>query len=192
MKNLILNIFLFQIFLFQFIPEISLARVDRELQESQKCSRQFSYFEKKYNLPKDILHSVSLQESQKKHSKFSIYIVWPWTVNVAGVGYHFNSKDEAVKFTLQKQAEGHQSIDVGCMQINLKYHSDAFLSVDQAFSPRKNIAYSAKFLKEKLSSNSDWKIAVGNYHSCNQDKSKKYSDNVSRFISNMDSYRERY
>ena len=38
---------------------------DREITESQKCSRMFSYFENRYNLPKDILHSISLQETRK-------------------------------------------------------------------------------------------------------------------------------
>lgn len=173
------------------LPATAFARVDAELAESRKCSSQFAYFEKKYNLPKDSLHSISLQETQKRHSKFNIQMVWPWTVNVAGRGYHFNSRDEAIRFTRQKQAEGAQSIDVGCMQINLKYHPDAFGSLEQAFSPRRNIAYGAKFLREKYTSHGDWNIAVGKYHSSTESHSKKYRENVSRLARGMEDYRDK-
>lgn len=165
------------------------ALIDQELNESRKCSNHFSYFEKKLDIPKDTLHSISLQETKRKHSKSNVQLVWPWTVNVKGVGYHFSSRDEAIEFTKKKQSEGITSIDVGCMQINLKYHPEAFASLEQAFSPRRNIAYGAKHLKEKYNSSGNWNKAIGHYHSYNKVHSQKYSDNVSRFADSMDDYR---
>lgn len=170
------------------VSSSAFAVIDSEINESRKCSAHFSYFEKKYDIPKDTLYSISLQETQKKHGKLNIQIVWPWSVNVEGTGYHFNSKDEAIKFTRQKQAEGITSIDVGCMQINLKYHPDVFASLEQAFSPRRNIAYGAKHLREKYEASKNWRVAIGHYHSYNKSKSHKYYKNVSKHADSMENY----
>ena len=64
-------------------------------------------------------------------------VVWPWTINVEGKGFHFKTKRDAIRFVKDQMTAGKESIDVGCMQINLKYHPDAFTSLDQAFSPRR-------------------------------------------------------
>lgn len=182
------RIIIFSLFLIAFYKN-AYALSDLEFKESKKCSIHFSYFEKKYNIPKDTLYSISLQETKKKHKKLNIQLVWPWTVNVAGVGYHFDTKDEAIKFTQKKQEEGINSIDVGCMQINLKHHPDAFTSLEQAFSPRRNVAYGAKHLKEKYNANGNWEKAIGHYHSYDKSRSRKYYQNVSLHADTMEDYR---
>ena len=60
---------------------------------------------------------------------------------------------------------GVTSIDVGCMQVNLKQHPRAFPTLDAAFDPATNIAYAAKFLKAKKMSKGSWVSAVAHYHS---------------------------
>lgn len=167
------------------------AESDPEIIESRKCSAMFTYFEKKYNLPENTLHSISLQETQKSHSKYNIGLVWPWTVNSKGRGYHFNNRDEAIEFAQAEIKAGNKSIDIGCMQINLKYHPDAFDSIEQAFSPRQNIAYGAKFLKDNYSQAGSWKEAIGHYHSYQKNKAANYHAKVNRFKQNMTIYKER-
>lgn len=169
------------------------AKTDPELMESQKCSNIFSYFEKRYKIPKDTLYSISLRETQKAHSKHAIGITWPWTVTVnpSGKGYHFRNKTEAIKFAKNQLASGKESIDVGCMQINLKYHPDAFTSVEQAFSPRRNIAYGAKFLKEKYEQHGDWQKAIGAYHSGSSEKASAYHSLVKQISDSMHIYKKR-
>jgi soluble lytic murein transglycosylase-like protein len=166
------------------------AGIDREIQESKKCSSMFSYFENRYNLPKDILHSISLQETGKSHSRHKIGVVWPWTINVEGKGFHFKTKKEAIRFVKDQMAEGKSSIDVGCMQINLKYHPDAFTSLDQAFSPRQNIAYAAELLKDHYSRHGNWDKAIGQYHSGTEDRAKIYQASVSKISSKMAVYKQ--
>jgi hypothetical protein len=167
-------------------------KTDPEILESSKCSNIFSYFEKRYNIPKDTLHSISLRETQKAHSKHKIAIVWPWTitVNPTGKGYHFKSKNEAIKFAKAQLATGKGSIDVGCMQINLKHHPDAFNSIEQAFSPRSNVAYGAKFLKEKYTQHGKWKSAIGSYHSSSPDRAEAYHAMVSKTSDTLSSYKK--
>ena len=169
-----------------------LAKNDSELMESKKCSNMFSYFEQKHNIPQNTLHAISLRETQKAHSKHRIGIVWPWTitVNPSGKGYHFKTRDEALKFAKETLAKGKGSIDVGCMQINLKYHPDAFDSIEDAFSPQKNVAYGATFLKEKHRQHGNWEKAIGSYHSSTPKKAASYHAKVKKTSNNMDAYKK--
>ena len=183
-----------QYFAFLLILSISfsaMARADRELIESKKCSNMFAYFEKRYNLPKDTLHSISLKETQKAHSKHGIGLVWPWTINVEGKGYHFASKDQAIKFAYAELAAGKTSIDIGCMQINIKHHPDAFNSIEQAFSPRRNIAYGAKFLKDTYNRLGSWTKTIGHYHSSLEERATNYQTSVAKISSSMRLYKQK-
>ncbi|MDP4708713.1 MAG: lytic transglycosylase domain-containing protein [Rickettsiaceae bacterium] len=167
------------------------AGIDPELLESKKCSNMFAYFEARYKLPQHTLHSISLQETQKAHSTHKIALVWPWTINANGKGYHFETKDKALAFARAQIAAGNKSIDVGCMQINLKYHPDAFASLEQAFSPRNNIAYGAKFLKDHYNKAGSWNKAIGRYHSGEQSKAARYQASVSKLSDEMLSYKQK-
>ena len=46
------------------------------------------------------------------------------------------------------QAQGVRSIDIGCMQVNLMHHPNAFATLDAAFDPLANALYAARFLTE--------------------------------------------
>ncbi len=90
---------------------------------------------------------------------------WPWTINAAGQGFFFPSKSAAIQAVQQLQAAGINSIDVGCMQINLRYHPAAFRSLSQAFDPTANARYAAVFLTALYDHSQDWTKATGDYHS---------------------------
>jgi len=55
-------------------------------------------------------------------------------------------------------------IDVGCMQVNLYHHPDAFDSLESAFDPVTNATYAARFLKSLRGAQGSWAYAVGQYH----------------------------
>ena len=63
---------------------------------------------------------------------------WPWTINAEGRGQFFATKLEAIAAVRALQASGVRSIDVGCMQVNLMYHPNAFASLDEAFDAPAN------------------------------------------------------
>jgi soluble lytic murein transglycosylase-like protein len=63
------------------------------------------------------------------------------------------------------QARGVQSIDVGCLQVNLMYHPHAFTSLEDAFDPRSNALYAARFLNALYAEGKDWQHAIAAYHS---------------------------
>jgi transglycosylase-like protein with SLT domain len=83
-----------------------------------------------------------------------------------------------VKFVADKLAGGVESIDVGCMQINLKHHPDAFSSLDDAFDPAANVAYGADFLKSLHDQTNGWLAAARRYHSATPEKGQPYGELV--------------
>ncbi len=132
---------------------------------SKKCSRYFSYFENKYKIPTKLLHSVSLIESGRWNKNTKQLLPWPWAVNKSGKSYFFKTKKEAVDSVKKMIDEGNSNIDIGCMQINLKYHNQAFKNLNHVFEPRHNIEYAATLLKKHYKRYTNWKNAVAAYHS---------------------------
>lgn len=90
---------------------------------------------------------------------------WPWTIDVEGQGQSFATKAEAVAAVQTLQERGVRSIDVGCMQVNLLQHPDAFASLDAAFDPATNATYGARFLASLFHQTKSWQMAVADYHS---------------------------
>lgn len=165
---------------------------DYELRESKKCSSIFYYFERKYKLPANSLHPISLHETAKRHSQHNISVVWPWTVmnNKDGKSYHFKNQDEAIRYVRTQFKVGNNNLDVGCMQINLKHHPHAFRSLQHAFSPNINVAYGAYFLSENLKKLGSIEKATGRYHSATEHLAIKYTQRVSKIKQEMPIYKD--
>jgi len=103
---------------------------------------------------------------------------WPWTVNAEGQGYFYDTKTQAIAAVRTMQANGTRSIDVGCGQVNLLHHPDAFSNLETAFDPQANTAYAARFLKELFGRTGDWNKATGLYHSATPELSDEYRQKV--------------
>jgi soluble lytic murein transglycosylase-like protein len=103
---------------------------------------------------------------------------WPWSANVSGNGYFFDSADEAIVFANDLLASGNVNFDVGCFQINLRWHSKNFGSLKEAFDPELNAAYAAQFLTELFQSEGSWAAAVAAYHSRTPDLAQRYLQKV--------------
>jgi hypothetical protein len=73
---------------------------------------------------------------------------WPLTINAEGQGSFFDTKAQVIAAPRALQARGVQSIDVGCMQVNLMHYPYAFANLDQAFNPTANAAYAVRFLND--------------------------------------------
>ncbi len=147
---------------------------DAQLAESSKCSRYFSMYEDLFHMPSNLLRAVSVTESGRYVKSAGRPLSWPWTINAAGKGYYFANKREAIRAVNDFRAKGVKSIDVGCMQINLMYHPEAFRNLEQAFEPKYNIGYAAKFLRDKYTQARNWRDAVGLYHNGNPEINKDY------------------
>jgi len=107
---------------------------------------------------------------------------WPWTINVEGEGHIYDSKAEAIAAVRAYQARGIRSIDVGCMQVNLMFHPDAFGSLEQAFDPAANAAYAARFLNELYAGAHNWQQATALYHSATPELGADYQRKVAAVL----------
>lgn len=143
------------------------------------CQQQTLHHERSNGIPPHLLGAISLTESGRWNGKSGEKFAWPWTVTAGGEGKFYPNKQEAIRAVQKLQAEGVSNIDVGCMQINLYYHAEAFSSLQEAFDPSSNVAYAAKFLTRLFNDNKSWVRATSFYHSGDPKRGKAYYDRVS-------------
>ena len=131
--------------------------------DPNSCAPALDAAEREAALPSRLIHTIALVESGRVQP--AGLRAWPWTINVGGAGLYFGSKAEAVREVVMLQSLGVRSIDVGCMQISLLFHPDAFASLDQAFDPATNAHYAAHFLTRLHAQFGTWPAAAAAYHS---------------------------
>lgn len=145
------------------------------------CRLAVNKAEKNFGVKAGLLHTIASVESGRWNAARGERMAWPWTVHANGKGYYYKTKNEAVAAVKAMQNQGVRNIDVGCMQINLRYHGEAFSSVEEAFDPEKNAAYSAQFLKKLYRRNKqDWKKTAMQYHSKDLQKGINYKNRLEK------------
>jgi hypothetical protein len=116
-------------------------------------------------IPDAFLSAIGRVESGRMLPDTGLVAPWPWTVNAAGAGHFYPSKAAAIQAVQQFQASGIRSLDVGCLQVNIMYHPDAFASLEQAFDPLANATYAARLLMSLHDQTGSWPRAAAAYHS---------------------------
>jgi len=144
------------------------------------CVREILRAQLRHGIPDNILLGIGLQEAGV--TRGGTLTVWPWAVNAAGDGRIFDSRAAALDWVRDRQAAGVESIDVGCMQINLRWHPDAFADTAQGFDPAVNVDYAARFLRGLYDKTGDWKAAAGAYHSFTPEKQEIYLATLTRNV----------
>lgn len=151
---------------------------DNDVAAELQCLRQLQALERSFHIPQGLLTAISLAESGRAVDGDGDLVAWPWTINVNGKGFYFDTKQEAVDATRKLIDEGQRSIDIGCMQVNLRYHPNAFNSIDDAFDPAQNVAYGAQYLSSLHRLQGSWTKAVERYHSSNDVRREDYREKV--------------
>ena len=147
---------------------------------AQICDTQTARQERRENIPKNLLKAISLAETGRWDPVEQATFAWPWTVMALGQGQFFPTRQAALDYIHELQGRGITNIDVGCMQINLYYHGDAFDSIEQALDPAANTAYAASHLKGLFRSTGSWTQAAAFYHSNKPERAKAYKMKVMR------------
>jgi hypothetical protein len=126
-------------------------------------------------IPQSIIYAVALTESGKHVLSTGVFRPWPWTLNVAGQGFYFDSKQDAWQALRDWLQTGRRSIDIGLMQINWRYHQDKLGSPWQALDPYHNLRVGAEILQGCYTTRKDWWASIGCYHSpSNTQKAEQY------------------
>lgn len=149
---------------------------DREAYFAQHdlCEHAIAAAEKKYGIPHRLLMAIGTVESGRATSALKEKRPWPWTVCANGKSYYFSTKSAAIAAVKRLIGRGMRNIDVGCMQINLLHHSKAFKDLEEAFTPKNNVAYAAEFFLHLKNVSNSWTHAVGYYHSKSAEHYKPY------------------
>jgi hypothetical protein len=138
----------------------------------------------RHGVPREVMLAITQVETRTKRGGQSG--PWPWTVNVAGKGDWFDSRAAALLHAQEALAAGQNSFDVGCFQLNHRWHGEHFPSVDAMFEPEVSGDYAARFLKDLYAEAGDWIVASGHYHSRTPVHATRYRDLVARTIDRMD------
>ena len=133
--------------------------------------------EERHGLPDGILQSISTVEASRIQPDGS-YRAWPWTLNDNGKGLFFDDPEQVLDYLDTHMTNPDTSIDIGCMQINTKWHGASFETLDEMLDPASNIAYAAGFLTDLYYAHGSWNDAIRHYHSSDQRKNDPYLNRV--------------
>jgi len=118
-----------------------------------------------YGLPAGLLNAIATVESGRLNPRNGAEKPWPWTIDADGAGSMYPTEQAAEQAASGFEAAGITSLDVGCLQVNLAQHPDAFQTLAQAFDPAANAHYAAMFLTSLEQKFGNWPQAVAAYHS---------------------------
>jgi hypothetical protein len=124
--------------------------------------------EEQNNIPSGLLLAIATVESGSE----------PYALNIQGKSVIGSNKREVVALIHEALAEGINNIDVGVMQLNVKWHRENFKSIEEMLEPKKNIEYAAGFLLKLYKKYGDWHKAVRFYHSSTAEYYRKYSRKI--------------
>lgn len=127
------------------------------------CRQALARVEREAALPPGLLHAIGLVESGRGEA--GIPSPWPWTLRANGRGMYFDSREEAARELARLTGAGVTLVDVGCLQVNLHFHGEAFREPVEALDPLANARYAARFLTRLHDELGGWEAAVAAYHS---------------------------
>lgn len=107
---------------------------------------------------------------------------WPWTINSEGQGYWFATRGEATDFARSEIAAGRTAFDMGCFQMNLRWHGQRFSSLDDMIDPDRNAQEAARFLSELHAERGNWTAAAAAYHSRDAGRARGYLQRVAEAV----------
>lgn len=146
-----------------------------------QCRQAIRAAEAAGGLPTQLMAAIGRIESGRPDSHGVVH-PWPWSINAEGVDHVYDSKAAAIAGVRALQAQGVRSIDVGCMQVNLMFHPDAFPSLEAAFDPLANATYAARFLNTLYAQTGTWTRATAWYHSATPELGDDYQRKVAAVL----------
>lgn len=130
----------------------------------------------RHGVPLDVLRAVALVETGR--ARAGQWEPWPWAIHAAGRGQWFDSRAEAIAYAKGRLNAGYRNVDLGCFQINYRWHAQEFVSIDAMMDPVRNADYAARLLAGHKTRLGAWDLAAGAYHSATPHHARRY---IARF-----------
>ena len=147
---------------------------------SQVCDQAAHRAARTAGVPLDILLAIARVETGRDQGRG--LQPWPWTVNVGGDGSFYDDAALALAQAAQVLDGGTENFDVGCFQLNYRWHGGAFPSLEAMFDPEANALYAANFLLTLYQSTGSWAQAIGQYHSQSGELAESYLSKVDALL----------
>jgi hypothetical protein len=141
------------------------------------CSGAITAAERNAGIPAGLLLAIARVESGRPAPGGGVS-PWPYAINADGTGRFPETKPAAIAEVEALRARGIRSVDVGCMQVNLLHHPNAFPDLDAAFDPPRNVAYAVNFLRDLRARTGNWSDAIAQYHSMQPGRGLAYHSRV--------------
>lgn len=152
--------------------------VPRAMARAELCDAAAQHAARRTGVPLPVMQAITRVETGRARGRG--LEPWPWTVNMEGKGYWFETRAEAEAFVARAVKQGARSFDIGCFQINHRWHGAAFRSPAEMFDPHSNAAYAARFLRELHEESGNWSIAAGWFHSRTPARAQTYQARFER------------
>ncbi len=134
-------------------------------------------------VPVAILQAIALAETGRRDDGRAR--PWPWALNFGGPGAWFEDRAAALAALRAALGQGRRNIDVGCFQINHRWHAEGFASLEEMIDPLANARYAARFLRTLHAETGSWLAAAGAYHSRTPVHAARYRATVARYLAAM-------
>lgn len=135
-------------------------------------------------VPRNVLVAIALVETgQTRTGKLR---PWPWTVNQGGAGHWFATRTEAADHAQAALDNGATNVDLGCFQLNHRWHAEHFASLDDMLDPASNALYAAKFLARLHGETGNWSDAAAAYHSRTPEYAARYQAKFHQALALLD------
>lgn len=122
------------------------------------CEAEMIRAARENQVPLPVLYAVALTETGQRGALHA------YAMNIHGRPA-FNATLQDALATFEQARRQHESlVDIGCMQINYRYHGRQFASVEDMFDPARNVDYAARFLKALHKKEGTWTASVARYH----------------------------
>ena len=118
----------------------------------------------KHRIDPYILYAVALTESRKNDGKNQV-TPSPWAINNAGNTFIPSNKQDAEALLNQLMAQGQRNIDIGIMQVNLRWNGHRVDKPEQLLNPGTNLEIGARVLSEAIqSAPNNLALGIGRYY----------------------------
>lgn len=134
-------------------------------------------------VPLAILRAITLTETGRPRG--GALAPWPWAINQAGEEHWFASRDEAMTYVSQTLEQGIRNVDLGCFQVNHRWHAKGFTSLAAMIDPLENALYAARLLKSLYARHGDWSKAAGAYHSGTPEFAARYREKFDAIFASL-------
>lgn len=152
-------------------------------QDAALCRNAALVAAEKHGIPPAVLLAITLTETGR--SVQGRLEPWPWAINHAGDGAWHGTRAEALAAIEDLTAKGLRNFDVGCFQLNHRWHAAGFTSAEDMIDPARNADYAARFLLDQYDKVQDWGLAAAAYHSATPVYAARYQARFEAVLANL-------